>query len=215
MRGSVLPQIFDMPNTTGLSDLLVGGGDPEVLTRQPKQASGVTLPGVIAKRLWVLPSGPQMAHALSILDSDAMAGLLQGQREAYEFVLLDSPPATVAADALAIAGGVDGVVVIAGAARTRGRSVEELRRRLDQVGAVLIGGVLIGAGKAARRWRKVAGPQPGPRPAASQPMGGEVRRAPGQAPPPIRRPPAATRPMPAVPDDAASKAAGGSVNWPA
>ena len=92
MRGSVLPQIFDLPNNAGLSDLLVGGGDPEVLTRQPKQAGGVTLPGVIAKRMGVLPSGPQMAHALSILDSGAMVGLLQSQREAYEFVVLDSPP---------------------------------------------------------------------------------------------------------------------------
>ena len=94
MRGSVLPQIFDLPNTTGLSDLLVGGGNPELLTRQPKQAGGVTLPDVIAKRMGMLPSGPLMAHALSILDSGAMAGLLQSQREAYEFVLLDSPPAT-------------------------------------------------------------------------------------------------------------------------
>ena len=210
MRGSVLPQIFDLPNTTGLSDLLVGGGDPEVLARQPKQAGGVTLPGVIAKRLAVLTSGPQMAHALSILDSGAMAELLQSQREAYEFVLLDSPPATVAADAFAIAGRVDGVIVIAREARTRGRTVEDLRRRLDQVGTVLIGGVFIGKGSGGRHRHRSAGPQP----AASLSVASPERRAPGQASPPARWPPAATRPMPAVPDDAAPRAAGGSVKRP-
>ena len=40
MRSSVLPQIFDLPNKAGLSDLLTGGGDPEVLIHQPKQAGG-------------------------------------------------------------------------------------------------------------------------------------------------------------------------------
>jgi Mrp family chromosome partitioning ATPase/capsular polysaccharide biosynthesis protein len=210
MRGSVLPQIFDLPNTTGLSDLLVGGGDPEVLTRQPREAGGVTLPSVIANRMGVLTSGPQMAHALSILDSGAMAELLQSQREAYEFVLLDSPPATVAADAFAIAGRVDGVVVIARAAQTRGRSVEDLRRRLDQVGAVLIGGVFIGKGNGGRHRHRPAGPQP----AASLSVASPERHAPGQASPPVRWPAAATRPMPAVPDDAAPRAAGGSVKRP-
>ena len=210
MRGSVLPQIFDLPNTAGLSDLLAGGGDPEVLTRQPKQAGGVTLPAVIAKRIGVLPSGPQMAHALSILDSGAMVGLLQSQREAYDFVVLDSPPASVAADAFAIAGRVDGVVVIARDARTRGRSIEALRHKLDQVGAVLIGGVFIGNGKAGRHRHGSAASQP----SAALSIASSERRAPGSAPPPVRRPSTATRPMPAVPDDAAPRAAGGAMKRP-
>jgi Mrp family chromosome partitioning ATPase/capsular polysaccharide biosynthesis protein len=210
MRASMLPQIFDLPNTAGLSDLLVGGGDPEVLTRQPKQAGGVTLPGVIAKRIGVLPSGPQMAHALSILDSGAMVGLLQSQREAYEFVVLDSPPATVAADAFAIAGRVDGVVVIARHARTRGRSVEALRHKLDQVGAVLIGGVFIGKGKAGRHGHRSEAPQP----SAAMSIASPERRASGPTPPPVRRQSPATRPMPAVPDDAAPRAAGGVMKRP-
>jgi Mrp family chromosome partitioning ATPase/capsular polysaccharide biosynthesis protein len=210
MRGSVLPQIFDLPNSAGLSDLLVGGGDPEMLTRQPKQAGGVTLPGVIAKRIGVLPSGPQMAHALSILDSGAMVGLLQSQREAYEFVVLDSPPATVAADAFAIAGRVDGVVVIARDARTRGRSIEALRHKLDQVGAVLIGGIFIGKGNAGRHRHRFAALQP----SAALSIASPERRPSGPTAPPARPPSTATRPMPAVPDDAAPRAAGGVMKRP-
>jgi hypothetical protein len=102
------------------------------------------------------------------------------------------------------------VVVIAGAARTSGRSVEDLRRRLDQVGAALIGGVFIDMGKAGRHRQRSAGPQLAGRP----PVAGPDRRALGQAAAPVRRPPTATRPMPAIPDDAASRAAGGPVQRP-
>ena len=221
MRGSSLPQIFDLPNNTGLSDLLVGGGDPEVLTRQPKQAAGAILPGTISKRLAVLPSGPQMAHALSILDSGAMLGLLQSQREAYEFVVLDSPPASIAADVYALASHVDGVIVLAREARSRGRAVADLRRRLDQVGAVSIGGVFIGKGRSGRHRHRSAGPQqaaalpvtaserpvaaaqPVRRPAApvSQPAAPVTRAAPPvtrAAPPVTRAAPPVTRPAPPV-----------------
>jgi Mrp family chromosome partitioning ATPase len=203
MRGSSLPQIFDLPNNTGLSDLLVGGGDPEVLTRQPKQASGAILPGVISKRLAVLPSGPQMAHALSILDSDAMLGLLQSQREAYEFVMLDSPPATVAADVYALASHVDGVIVLAREARSKGRTIADLRRRLDQVGAVPIGGVFIGKGRSGHHRRRSSGPPP----AASLLVAATERPVAAQQP--VRRPASpATRPMPAVPGEQAPRVTG-------
>ena len=210
MRGSLLPPIFDVPNTAGLSGLLVDGGDPEAHTWQPGHAGGARLPGVIARRMAVLPSGPPMAHALSILDSRTMTELLQSQRDGYEFVVLDSPSATVSADVFAIAGRVDGVIVVARGARTRGRSVAELRRGLDQVGAVLIGGVLIGAG---RPGRDRHGPPVAPPPGRPQPSGrprpdGPQRRGPEPAPAPAPR--VNTAPLPAVTDDAEHTAADGA-----
>jgi Mrp family chromosome partitioning ATPase/capsular polysaccharide biosynthesis protein len=211
MRGSSLPQIFDLPNNTGLSDLLVGGGDPEVLTRQPKQAAGAILPGVISKRLAVLPSGPQMAHALAILDSGAMLGLLQSQREAYEFVVLDSPPASIAADVYALASHVDGVIVLAREARSRGRAVADLRRRLDQVGAVSIGGVFVAKGRSSRHRHPSPGPQQAASPSAvtaERPVTAQQQARRPSAP--VTRPPAppVTRPMPAVPGDEPPRATG-------
>ena len=144
LRGSTLPRIFDVPNNTGLSDLLVGGSDPEAVMRKPHQVAGVTLPGQVARQLTVVPRGPQLAYALAGLDSDAMRRLLHDARGTFDLVLLDSPPATVAADAYALAANVDGVIVVARERHTEGRPVEELSRRLDQIGAVLVGGVLIG-----------------------------------------------------------------------
>ena len=69
------------------------------------------------------------------LDSGSMVKLLQGRREAYEFVLLDSPPATVVSDIIALAAHVrwrdrDRQ----GGGSTSGRAVVELRRGLTRSG---------------------------------------------------------------------------------
>jgi capsular exopolysaccharide synthesis family protein len=150
MRGSSLPQIFGVPNVTGLSSLLTGGGDPEVFARQPRSVGGSALAESVAKRLSLIPSGPQVAQPLAVLDSGAMVGLLSSQRESFDFVLLDSAPVTVVADAVALAAHVDGVVVVASATRSSSRIVAALRQRLDQVGAHVLGGIMIGKGPTAR-----------------------------------------------------------------
>ena len=206
MRGSALPQIFGLHNNAGLSDLLIGGNDPEELIRRPEQADGVKLPGPIARRLAVLTNGTLMPHALSVLDSGAMIGLLHSQREAYDFVLLDSPSATTAADVFAIAGQVDGVIVVARAVSTRARTAEELRRRLDQVGAVVVGSVLIGSGRAGRLRHRLATLDP----AVGQSLAYREGDPAMPAPLPAAEPDPAATPVPAVPDDAASSTAGGS-----
>jgi capsular exopolysaccharide synthesis family protein len=168
LRGSALSQIFELSNTTGVSQLLAGAGNPEALPQHPSFAGGVALPGAIAGRLSLLPNGPLVAQPLSVLDSDAMVRLLENLRGIYDFVLLDCPPFNVADDVVALAGLVDGVVVVASEGRTRGRVLDQLRVRLDQVGAKLIGGVLV----TRRVDRRKVGPsarrtQPVPRPAVT------------------------------------------------
>ena len=158
LRDSSLADIFDLPNSSGLSDVLAEDGDVKVLTRAARRAGGSPLPGAIARRLSVLPSGPLMPHALTILDSGSMLGLLQSQREDYDFVILDSPPASVASDVFALAAHVDGVLVLAREARTMGRAVADLRRGLDHVGAQVLGGVLLAKGGGSHRRAAPASP---------------------------------------------------------
>lgn len=230
MGGSPLPQIFGVPDSTGLSDLLtlVGADDSEALCRQPKQAAGVTLPTATVKRLAVLSSGSRAPQALSLLDSAAMMDLLQRQRDAYEFVVLDSRPATVAADVFALAAHVDGVIVVAREGRSSDRALEDLRRRLDQVGALLIGGVFIGRGRVGRHRQRRAGARPDSSvsmPSAEADTAQQAGRRPHsatwseQADNGVRSATrseqadnvtlSATRPMPAMRDENAAKTSGG------
>jgi Mrp family chromosome partitioning ATPase/capsular polysaccharide biosynthesis protein len=181
LRGSTLPQIFDVPNTAGLSDLLVGDADQEGMTRKPRQVAGVALSAQTAQQLRVLPRGPQLAHAHAALDSTVMQRLLNDARQAYDFVLLDSPPASVAADAYALAANVDGVIVAARERHTRGRAVEELSGRLEQIGALVVGGVFIGRGGTGRYPQRPRG--------AARPHAVELTRSgPAAAPAPDARP---------------------------
>jgi polysaccharide biosynthesis transport protein len=186
IRNSSLPRIFDLPNTTGLTNLLAGDAD-EVLTQHPKYASGVALPPAVGQRLALISNGPRLMQPLSVLDSKTMVGLLRNRRESYDFVVLDSPPADDAADFAVLAGLVDGVVVVARESRTRGRVLDNVRKRLDQVGAHLIGGVFVVKGRALEGLRRrperadaniVSGVFPAGRP--DHPAPGRARSA-GQA----------------------------------
>jgi Mrp family chromosome partitioning ATPase len=175
LRGSALPQIFDVPSDPGLSD-------PKALMLKPRQVAGMLLPGQVARQLAVLPQGPQLAYALAALDSDAMRGLLHDARETYDFVLLDSPPATAAGDAYALAANVDGVIVAAHERHTKGQAVEELSGRLDRIGAVVAGGVLIAKGRTGGRRQRPRRAQPshGVEPVRDAPVvaaEGQARRA--------------------------------------
>jgi Mrp family chromosome partitioning ATPase/capsular polysaccharide biosynthesis protein len=181
IRNSALPRIFDLANTTGLTNLLAGDAG-EVLTQHPKYASGVALPPAVGQRLAVISNGPRLMQPLSVLDSKAMVGLLRSRRESFDFVVLDSPPADDADDFAVLAGLVDGVVVVACEARTRGRVVENVRKRLDQVGANLIGGVFVARGRALERLRSRPGRADGNIVSGALPAGWPEHTAPGRAP---------------------------------
>ena len=160
LRSSVLPQIFEVPDSAGLSELLIYGGDPTAVIYRPQEASGALLPDEITERLSVLPNGQPTPFALSILDSRRMQDLLRSQREDYDFVLMDAPPA-VTADILPLAAYIDGVIVLVRERKTAGKDIDKLHHRLEQVGVPIIGGVLI------RRRRLVRSYRPGGHPAAS------------------------------------------------
>jgi succinoglycan biosynthesis transport protein ExoP len=93
-------------------------------------------------RLYVVPSGYAITQSLRALGADAVANLLKVQREQFDFVLLDAPPALQVADALAIATAVDGVLVVADARTTKPEAIRRLLEHLEQVGSQVLGGVL-------------------------------------------------------------------------
>jgi Mrp family chromosome partitioning ATPase/capsular polysaccharide biosynthesis protein len=158
LRGSVLPRIFGVSGSAGLSELLISGGDPETVIQRPQEASAAPLPDEITERLTVLPSGQPTPFALSVLDSSRMRDLLGRQREHHDFVLLDAPPATVA-DVLSLAAHIDGVIVLVRERKTAAKDIDALRHRLEQVGVPIVGGVLISRRRLGRELRRIVRPK--------------------------------------------------------
>jgi polysaccharide biosynthesis transport protein len=123
-------QFFGLPNTSGLADLL-SDGDPAAAE-----------PRSVAPHLWVLPSGPPPAHPSALMDSDAMRRFLKEQRDQFDFLVLDCPPALVVADTLALAPLADAVLVVADARASDREAVSRMREELEQVGGRIVGAVL-------------------------------------------------------------------------
>ena len=143
LRRPRVHQFFGLSNKTGLSNLLTDGTPPD--KRKPPVADGRQMASElwsVAANLWVVLSGPLPPHPSALMDSDAMRQFLKEQRDLFDFIILDCPPALVVADALALAPLVDAVLVVADAKESDRDQVSRLREELEQVGGKVVGAVL-------------------------------------------------------------------------
>ena len=126
------------PSQAGLSGVLEGRAsfdDERVGVEVSAGAEGET--GLVD----VLLAGPAPANPTRLLESAAMAELLDEVREAYDLVVIDTPPASFLPDAVPLFAQVDGVVIVAGLGRDRWDQVEGLRDHLRDLDAPVIGAV--------------------------------------------------------------------------
>jgi capsular exopolysaccharide synthesis family protein len=94
-------QIWDLPNSVGLTNILVEPGKWSGVLRSENEHLDIITAGVI-------PPNP-----VRLIDSHRMASLIDEWREVYDFVLIDTPPLAVAADALLMAQMTDGILMVA------------------------------------------------------------------------------------------------------
>jgi capsular exopolysaccharide synthesis family protein len=131
LRKPRLHRFFGIGNEVGLTSVLIGEAKPwEVVV------------DVGMEYLKVVPSGPIPGNPAELLGSDAMGRLLNQFREVADFVLLDSAPALVVADALTLAPFVDAALFVADAEHTSRGAVIHARNQMEQVNASIIGAVL-------------------------------------------------------------------------
>ncbi|AFZ00170.1 GumC family protein [Calothrix sp. PCC 6303] len=93
-------QIWDLPNSEGLSNVIVGQSDMWGATTQ------------VMDNLYVLTSGLVPPSPASLLDSKRMATLIQRFAANFDFVIIDTPSISVAADAAALGQMADGVLFV-------------------------------------------------------------------------------------------------------
>jgi polysaccharide biosynthesis transport protein len=103
MRRPRMKHVMDVPNGAGLSNVLSG-------TLSSDEA---ILQGVHVATLDILPAGPHPPMPSEILGSTAFDELLEQLRSRYDIVLIDSPPALLVTDAVAISAKTDAVLWVA------------------------------------------------------------------------------------------------------
>lgn len=126
-RSPRLHQILHCSNRTGLVSLL---------TEKPASLDEVIHHDALSG-LDVMPAGPWNPRSAHLLSSDRMRHLLDALASHYEFVLLDTPPALVTADVLALSRYVEKVVFVVRWGHTRQENaMEALKQIIDAQGDV-------------------------------------------------------------------------------
>ena len=137
-RNPTQHKIFGLPNK-GLSNCIATGEDVMSILQESK------VPG-----LYVLTSGPIAPNPSEILGSQAFVDVLNRMKEAFDYVLVDTPPIMPVTDAAVVASKVDGVIMLVASGSISPQIAKEAKTRLQQAGAHLLGVVLnkvdVGAG---------------------------------------------------------------------
>ena len=131
-----LPQISTIFNINkrknGLSNLLVDNLALESLVNKIESLD----------KLEILIAGNKHVSPTELLNSEAFEDLIKQCREAYDIILIDTPPVLSFADASIISKVVDGVLLVVAAHETKKATIIEAKKNLDKVGATVIGVIL-------------------------------------------------------------------------
>jgi capsular exopolysaccharide synthesis family protein len=114
---------------------------PSVLAGDESLKSAVApVPGVDG--LWMLDTRSIVANPTELLGSQRMRAVIAALAEAFDVVLIDSPPVLPVADALILSGYCDGVLLVTSAGQTRRAELRRATGKLAQASAPLVGLVL-------------------------------------------------------------------------
>jgi len=132
MRTPSLDKLFrGARSDTGLAELLQG------------KTYTIPLHRVVGpQHLALLTAGTPPANPVDLLSGSPFEHLVNDWSRTYDYVLIDTPPASLRSDGIVIANVVRNVVLIVRRNRTSYAEVTELQRRLDATQAQIMGAVI-------------------------------------------------------------------------
>ena len=131
LRRPTQQEIWDLPNTTGLTNYLT--------TEIPLE--DVILPTTV-ENLSVMPSGVLPSDAVGILNSQRMSDLIAELKARYDIVFLDSPPMLGVSDASVVASEVDQTIIVVQHRRFPRAMLTRVKQAILGVGGSVLGVVL-------------------------------------------------------------------------
>ena len=125
-------KLFKIENQTGLSNLLAGRMQEQVVTFV------YGIPG-----LAVLPSGPTPPNPAELLSRPALTRILQQSMSTFDVVLVDTPSIDSGTDAMLVARSAGAALVVARTSMTRVADFTEAVDAMSDAGVNVIGSVLV------------------------------------------------------------------------
>ncbi|MDP2710645.1 MAG: polysaccharide biosynthesis tyrosine autokinase [Solirubrobacteraceae bacterium] len=134
-----------VPDSDGVTAVLQGVAHPKDVIRR-LSLNGNTNGSSAARTLDVIPAGEAHANPTYLIESERMERLVLDLEERYDLVVIDTPPALVVSDSMALVDRVSGVVVVSRMGRNTRDAAEQLRRHLENARAPVLGVVINGVG---------------------------------------------------------------------
>lgn len=131
LRKPKLQNIFGLSNIRGVVNVLAGECGLQEVWHEPMPAG-----------LKVVTTGPIPPNPAELLSSRRFTELLEGARQKFDFVLIDAPPTELVSDPTILATHADGVLLVLDAQKTRKAVLQRAIRRMEAVGARVLGTVM-------------------------------------------------------------------------
>ena len=130
LRKPSLHRKFNVSNEEGLTDVLVGTSKLNNVMKK------------VDDNLYLLTTGTLPPNPAEIIGSNTMENFLEQCKINFDYIILDTPPVQVVADAQILSTKVDGTIIVVRAGVTKKEDVHDTVNTLKKVNANIIGTVL-------------------------------------------------------------------------
>lgn len=124
-------KLLDIPNHAGLTELLTGLRDMKAVLQE-----------TATENLYFISAGSLPPNPAELVGSGKMKEILTLLQDEFDCILVDSPPVMPVTDAVLLSTVVDGVVMVVNSPETAKELAREVRTRLMNVQAKILGVVL-------------------------------------------------------------------------
>ncbi|MFI3177168.1 MAG: CpsD/CapB family tyrosine-protein kinase [Eubacteriales bacterium] len=132
MRKPMIHKYLEIPNASrGLSNVLSRTYEWNTVAVRFKE-----LP------LYVLPSGPIPPNPTELVGSSSMEQLIATVRGEFDYVLIDTPPVSVVADAVTLSNSIDGVLLVVRHKYTKVDVVKAAKKNIESAGVNVLGVIM-------------------------------------------------------------------------
>lgn len=133
LRRPAIARLLREKPKAGLTNVLAELADVEEAIRKE-----------VYPNLDILFSGDIPPNPLELLSSEKMQEMIADMEKIYDYILVDTPPATIVSDACVVATLLDGVLFLARSQKSNKDNVRQAIKNLQLVGAKVLGFVLNG-----------------------------------------------------------------------
>lgn len=130
-RESILPDVFGIESKTGLSDVILKNKKiDEVVEKIP-----------IIDNLDIITCGNKKELPSRVIANYKMEALIEEIKQAYDYVIMTSPPILKSPETIKIASIIEGVVLVIGQNKSRQHDVDKAIEMLNNVDSNILGTV--------------------------------------------------------------------------